>query len=195
MGRTIAGLMQMRIAGSAKYKVGSAGEQGLTLIELMVTVAVLAILLAVGVPNMSSYWQQSRLVSASEAVYSNLHLLRSVALARNQEIYAKFGNTGGTGWCMALAELDSCDCSDSTTTCALTNMPTRNLSGSEFTNITLTTTFGGGDTSVQMPRGTMSSAGSVTLTSQSTGESVSVVVSSLGRVRICSDDLTQYGGC
>lgn len=185
----------MRNAGSAKQKAGVAAEQGLTLIELMVTVAVLAILLTVGLPNVSSYWQQTRLVSAAEAVYSNLHLLRSVALARNQEIYAKFGNTGGTGWCMALAELDSCDCADSSTSCALTNMPARNLRGSDFSNITLSTNLGGNDTSVQMPRGTMSSAGSVTLTSQATGESVDVRISILGRVRICSDDLSQYGGC
>jgi type IV fimbrial biogenesis protein FimT len=186
--------MQMRIAGSVKRQAGVAAEQGLTLVELMVTVAILAILLAVAVPNMSSYWQQSRLVSASEAVYSNLHLLRSVALARNQQIYAKFDNTGGTGWCMALAELDSCDCADATTTCALTNMPVPRLSGSDYSNITLSTTFGGDSTSVSMPRGTMAN-GSVVLTSQSTGDVVKVVVSSFGRVKICSDDLDQYGDC
>ena len=133
-------------------------QQGLTLIELMITVVVIAVLLLVAVPNMSTYWQESKLVSASEAVYSNIHLVRSVALARNQEIHVTFGNTGGTNWCMALSEDDSCDCAAGTS-CTLTNMPTRILNGSDYGNITLSTNFPGGDTSVQMPRGTMSSMG------------------------------------
>ncbi|MEH6576693.1 MAG: GspH/FimT family pseudopilin [Amphritea sp.] len=184
----------MRIAGIAKPAAGLR-QQGFTLIELMVTVAVLAILLALVAPNMSSYWKENRLVSATEAVYSHMQLGRSVALARNQDIFIKFGNTGGNSWCMAVSEDNSCDCTATpATNCTLTNMPVPILSGITYPNVIVATSLAADTTSIQMPRGTVSEAGEVTL-SLNSGEVTEVGISVMGRVTICSDDLNQYQGC
>lgn len=176
----------MKTAGKDK-KV----NMGFTLIELLVALAIAAILVGVAAPNMSAFWQESRLVSASETVYSHMQLARSVALARNTEITVDFGNTGGTNWCMAISENNACDCAAGTN-CTLTNMPEINITGSEYGNITLTTTFTGHDTSITIPRGMASDTGTVVLQSQSSNDAVSVALSAIGRVQLCSNELNQY---
>ncbi len=184
----------MRRPPAGRAETAPARQRGLTLIELLVTLLVLSLVASMAAPYMADYWQRNRTVSAAEAVYSRLQLARSAALARNQDIFIKFGNTGGTGWCMALSEDSSCDCTTGSN-CTLTNMPQALLSGSQFVNIALSTDFTGNATTVEVPRGTVTASGSVTLTSQGTADVVQVSLSSLGRVRICSNDLNQYNGC
>lgn len=60
--------------------------RGLTLIELMVTIAVLAIVLAIGVPNFQGAMNSSRLSSAANELTSAVHLGRSEAIRRNRTV-------------------------------------------------------------------------------------------------------------
>lgn len=60
--------------------------RGLTLIELMVTIAVLAIVLAIGVPSFQGAMNSSRLSSAANELTSALHLARSEAIKRNRTV-------------------------------------------------------------------------------------------------------------
>jgi type IV fimbrial biogenesis protein FimT len=60
--------------------------RGLTLIELMVTIAVLAIVLAIGVPSLQGVVNGSRLSSAANELTSALHLARSEAIKRNRTV-------------------------------------------------------------------------------------------------------------
>jgi type IV fimbrial biogenesis protein FimT len=55
---------------------------GVTLLELMIVVAVSAILLAVGIPSFASLVQDGRVTSATNAMVSSLHLARSEAIKR-----------------------------------------------------------------------------------------------------------------
>ncbi|MBY4678235.1 GspH/FimT family pseudopilin [Marinobacterium arenosum] len=169
-------------------------QRGLTLLELLISIAVLAILLAVVVPDMSSFWERNRLISAAEAVYSHTQLARSAALARNQDIFIKFGNTGSADWCMALSEDNNCDCTDGSN-CTLTNMPAAQLAGSDFSNISLSTDFTGNDSAIEVPRGTALEGGTVTLSSPVSGFSVQVQLNLLGRVKICSDTESRFPAC
>lgn len=64
------------------------GSRGFTLVELMVTVAVLGIIAVVAVPAMTDMINNSRVRGASEEVTGALQLARSEALKRNQRIIA-----------------------------------------------------------------------------------------------------------
>lgn len=57
-------------------------QSGATLLELMVVVAVSAILLSVGVPSFASLAQDGRVTGATNAMVSSLHLARSEAIKR-----------------------------------------------------------------------------------------------------------------
>ena len=57
--------------------------KGLTLVELMITISVLAIVLSVAVPPLNTFLARSELTSASNKILGNIHYLRSEAIVRN----------------------------------------------------------------------------------------------------------------
>ena len=80
-------------------------ESGFTLIELMVTVAVLAILLSIAIPNYQTFVMSSRMASQTNDFITALNLARSEAVksAANVTVCASSNGatcTGGwdTGW-------------------------------------------------------------------------------------------------
>jgi type IV fimbrial biogenesis protein FimT len=77
-------------------------QSGLTLIELMVAVAVLAILLSIGIPSFQSLVAQNRATSAANELQSTLQFARSTAIAqaRPVTVCAATNFTGGTPTCI-----------------------------------------------------------------------------------------------
>ncbi len=69
--------------------------RGFSLIELMVTIAVLAILLSIGLPSFRSSLQSNRLATASNELIASLNLARSEAI-RNTRGGAICPSTSGT---------------------------------------------------------------------------------------------------
>lgn len=190
--------MRMQVVGAYKQTLKRA--KGFTLTELLVVVAVVAILVSVALPAMDDYLVNNRLAGSTEAVYSHFQLARSTALARNENIFVRFGNTGTTNWCLAISDDNACDCTTGTS-CTLQDsggtqvMVVPILRGADFQDISLSTTFTDNDTGLSMPRGTALESGRVTLTSGASGDTTQVQVNVLGRVKICSNSLDQYGGC
>jgi type IV fimbrial biogenesis protein FimT len=56
---------------------------GVTLIELMIGLAIVALILTLGLPSISTWIQNSQLRSAAESVQSGLQLARAEAVRRN----------------------------------------------------------------------------------------------------------------
>ena len=150
-------------------------EQGFTLIELMITVVVLAILIAVAVPNMNDAIRKRRIVGAAEAVHAQLQFARSEAIKQSQPVSAVVTTTAP--WSVAVAG-------------------NAMVSGSEYSGVAIaaapatTVSFDG-------VRGLMSAPNTeetITLTFGAQYE-MQVRVGMLGRVRICSPTgSTKVGG-
>jgi len=74
---------------------------GFTLIELMITLAIVGILLMVGVPSLKTFMQGNQLIAASNELVSALHIARSESIKLSSRVSicdSSDGKTcGGTG--------------------------------------------------------------------------------------------------
>ncbi len=61
-------------------------NQGFTLVELMITLVLAAILLSIGIPSYQSLIQNNRRVTAVNELVSGLHLARNEAFKRNRTV-------------------------------------------------------------------------------------------------------------
>jgi type IV fimbrial biogenesis protein FimT len=107
-------------------------SEGFSLIELMVALAVIAVVLALGLPNVSVWIQNTQLKTAAEGVVSGLQMARAEALRRNVNVRFQLVTTmdsgckvpdaevvTGANWVVSLADPSGkCDLapSDDTTT-------------------------------------------------------------------------------
>lgn len=171
-------------------------EQGFTLIELMVTVIVLAILAAVAGPALGDFFQRYRLRGAADEVASLLASSRAEAMMRNRDVAVTFVGTG-TSWCVgASAAADpatagdpvgaaaSCDCSGAE--CSIGDR-TMERNGSNYSGVSLpaapgttTITFNSLTGAVNPITGT-----AATFKSPNGHYSLRLQVSALGRGQLC----------
>lgn len=167
----------------------TAGQQGFTLLELMVTIAVLAILLAFGVPSMSNAIEKRNTIAAAEQIYSELQLARSEAIARSVPVYMNI--TGGANWAVGVSNDIACDPSDNAPACVLPDTTGNNPITHRFTlndhpDVSIATTQG--QITFQSQRGIATSATIDVTSTGDTGYVMSVVVGLLGQVSMCSSD-------
>jgi type IV fimbrial biogenesis protein FimT len=74
---------------------------GFTLIELMITISIAAILLAVASPNLSAYKRNSELTSAANKLISSINAARGEAMKRGRNamlVPTNNGTSWNTGW-------------------------------------------------------------------------------------------------
>lgn len=75
--------------------------QGLSLIEMMVVVAIVAILAAVGIPSFNEWIQNTQIRTAAESIASGMQSARAEAIRRSTPIEFTLTGNGGageTGW-------------------------------------------------------------------------------------------------
>ncbi|UTW05728.1 GspH/FimT family pseudopilin (plasmid) [Amphritea atlantica] len=169
-------------------------SQGLTVIELMITLVVIGVLAAIAAPSFSGFMKKSKLTGAAEKVFSQLQYARSESIASGKDIFVSFKDTGAVGWCMGVSDLTSCDCSASLASCTINGVQARSFNSADYPEIVLSTDFTGDDTGFVAPRSVALETGTVTLTLPAYG-TVEVRMNILGRMRLCSDTLNNYAGC
>ena len=82
-------------------KLHQLANAGFTLIELMVTLAIAAILLMVAAPSMTAFKRNSELTSLSNTLLSAVNAARGEAMKRNMAAYiapTDGGSSWGVGW-------------------------------------------------------------------------------------------------
>lgn len=114
-------------------KVRSPGHcRGLTLVELMVTVSVLAILLAVALPAFGDFMEKARLRGAADALSSQFALARAQAIRTDRNVTLSIKGEDDT-WCSGARQFDAggtlglvaaggeaaCDCSATPAQCVV----------------------------------------------------------------------------
>ncbi|MGI9321280.1 MAG: GspH/FimT family pseudopilin [Thiogranum sp.] len=172
---------------------------GFTLLELLVTLALVGLLAGLAVPAMGRLLDTARLRSATEAFSQELQQARNHALSHQQRIYFSL-SVAADRWCYGWGELAACDCKagDSEATACRTGSDSqrrlhRRLS-TDFPSVKLNTTRPAASRTLHFSplRGT-ATADSFALRNDA-GE-LHVIVSPLGRVRTCSTDGRGYTAC
>ena len=80
-------------------------QNGFTLLELMITVIIGGIIMAIGLPAFSSFVKNNRLVAQTNSVLSALHLARSEAVNRDHDIRV-LPIIAGTDWTLGWQVVD-----------------------------------------------------------------------------------------
>ncbi len=84
-----------------------AAAKGFTIVELMIVVAVVAVLAAIGLPSMRDLLKTNRMKTVSLDLYSSLTLARSEAIKRNSGSVSMIAAAGGwqNGWSVTCVDV------------------------------------------------------------------------------------------
>jgi prepilin-type N-terminal cleavage/methylation domain-containing protein len=69
------------------------GKNGFSLVELLVTIAILGILVAIGIPSMSEFVRKGRIENQTKRIYTDLMNVRMMAMNRNMTHFVRFNTT------------------------------------------------------------------------------------------------------
>lgn len=159
---------------------------GFTLVEMVVIIAVLAILVTIAAPSFNSFFDHYRVKRAAESVNAFLVNTKSQAVKVNRNVSAVV-TVSGSNWCMGMVEManttTTCNCF-SAGSCQVEGVD-RVLNGASFRNVQLSGLSTGHRFQFRPLRGTVVGHETVELTSGD-GRAYHVVVSTFGRIRTCS---------
>lgn len=159
---------------------------GLTLIELIATISIIAITAAIAIPSFSTFTQNNRVKSASEHLYQSINHARTEAIKRNQNTYMSYQT--GPNWCLGFSTTTTCSCN------IANNCNLGQMIASEYPRVSFSATgFSTTTTTIDNLRGRPNQAGNFSFASNS--RSVDITLSRMGRLKICGHDIGGYRPC
>jgi prepilin-type N-terminal cleavage/methylation domain-containing protein len=171
-------------------------RRGFTLIELVIGLAVLALLATLVLPSMGSALQRQRLRAAAEHFAADLREARFEAGHRGQTLHLL--SRSGTSWCWAVAREPGCGCEPAGTEAARSALPLAagrcllsQRSQLDYPGVQLlqaqavALSAGGTSAAAEGPPGT-AQAVQAALFEGRPGSRLRVDLSALGRARICA---------
>jgi type IV fimbrial biogenesis protein FimT len=162
----------------------ASATSGFTLVELMLALAVLAILATLALPTFGGALERHRLRAAAEGLAADIAEARFEAARRGSALHLSFRT--GESWCYAVATAAGCDCRRAQAcqlkTVRADDLPGVQLAQAQDLRLEPDGTPGGPADALWHARG---------------GERLSVSATPLGRPRICSPDagLAPYPRC
>jgi type IV fimbrial biogenesis protein FimT len=160
---------------------------GFTLVELMIAIAIIAILAVLAAPSFRDTLQSQRVEGAAEALMAALHNAKAEAVKTNAEMRIVFmpDSTGDIldTWCYGMTKAGdaTCDCrvdADASNDCAAGSV----VQSTEYANVTIQ--FNSSNSRLFKPLRGTSGSGTVAFDGGN-NKKLGVTTSGLGRVRIC----------
>jgi type IV fimbrial biogenesis protein FimT len=146
---------------------------GLTLLELAIVLAVLAVLGTLALPSMGAHLAHTRLQAAAQALADDITNARFEAAGRGQALHVE--PVAGASWCWAVSATPGCACGQ-VQACQL-----HRVSAADHAQVRLLQA----QPARLDPTGT-ALAGTVAVLESPRGERLRVEVSALGRARLCA---------
>jgi len=146
---------------------------GLTMIELAIGLAVLAILGAIAVPSLGARLERQRLNTVAQSLAADLSNARFEAARAGRPWHLTLRE--GADWCWAISADSACPCGQKQS-CQL-----RNVKAADFPAVKLANVHG-----VSLDPTGRAEATTVATLESKRGERLNVEVSMLGRARVCA---------
>lgn len=166
--------------------------KGISLLEILITLAVIGILALVTVPQFSDYFLKARVQSAAEALYHDFQKARTEAIKSGQNAVTVVFQDG-TSWCYGMTTASTCNC-NTAGSCNLGQTNYASYKGTSLSFTGFTTGAGSGDTTFSYSRGDVNRTGTATFSS-SGSYSISVELNKMGFSKICSSTVEGYKAC
>lgn len=183
-------------------KNGFSAARGFTVIEMMIAVAVLAIITALALPSYREIMEKRRVTSAAEQAMAFLSSAQLESVKRNRIVAVQFGTYSKEGdsavhWCLGMTDQATCDCRPDAATCTIDSVVRSfqsdilNYRSGASSIDTTATQFGGGDGVLQFDpvRGLTLNSETVDLALISPDQAMyalNVELMPTGRVKICT---------
>ena len=92
--------------------MGLQHKRGFTLLELLVTVAIVGILVSIAGPSFVDFLDRKRLAKAAEQIASHLQFVRTESLSRQQDLHISGNANGSANWIYGVGLGDGDDGAD-----------------------------------------------------------------------------------
>lgn len=161
-------------------------QRGLTLIELMLSVALVALLAVWALPSFDGLLQRRQVLGVSAQLVTDLQYMRSLGLARGAALRLSVQTPGsGPGGCYLVhtGAADACSCSGTTITCTAGTELLRSFALPPDSRLRLRANVA--SMRVDPRQGTVSPTGSIEVMAAD-GSALKHVINLLGRVRLCT---------
>ncbi len=176
-----------------------AQHEGFTLVELLVTLAIAALLAWVAAPAMARFLDNARLRAATGDIARELVLARNYAYTFRNPVYFNIAVTG-TAWCYGWGNTPACDCRDrSPRSACQTRESGQTLehlrTSTDYPRIRLMLTGARSTSRLVRFSPVRGTATATSLLLENRSSQTRVIISTLGRVRTCSPDTAGYLVC
>jgi type IV fimbrial biogenesis protein FimT len=88
-------------------------ERGITLVEILMTLALIGVLLAFAAPSATTWIQNTQLRSAADSIFTGVQLARNEALKRNSAVALEFTDAASTAWHVCMYDIANNVCTGS----------------------------------------------------------------------------------